>query len=311
VHPVGDPAGWLPVAIFTVFSRSSGDNGMFRQRVRRGFTLIELLVVIAIIAILAAILFPVFAQAREKARQAACQSNLKQLGAGLMMYAQDFDERFPSSSANITGGAHDCPVMGARAAYGGWTGNLLYPYTKNAGIYSCPSKANFTQVNYANGGAGPFVPQGTQPGCNRADCCASAAYWAVSYNYNYRWAYNRPVSDVLEPASLAAIWDSGSPWADCSFNSTCGMWANRDVCWYYQRIGRPAAAGFNCGVAPNNTSWHNDGNNFLYIDGHVKWSKFDNQKWRNFAILPQTDTRYDRSVMLDPENPKAGGEPVL
>ena len=61
------------------------------QGTKRAFTLIELLVVIAIIAILAAILFPVFAQAREKARQASCLSNLKQLGLGMMMYAQDFD----------------------------------------------------------------------------------------------------------------------------------------------------------------------------------------------------------------------------
>ena len=63
---------------------------------RRGFTLIELLVVIAIIAILAAILFPVFAKAREKARQTSCLSNVKQLGLGLMMYAQDYDEKLPS-----------------------------------------------------------------------------------------------------------------------------------------------------------------------------------------------------------------------
>src|SRR6059036_2655013 len=94
---------------------------------RYGFTLIELLVVIAIIAILAAILFPVFAQARDKARQAACFSNQKQIGSAFMMYVQDYDETYPM-------GAH-------------WWGNpgwmywpeLIFPYTKNKLIFQCPS----------------------------------------------------------------------------------------------------------------------------------------------------------------------------
>src|SRR5262245_34867273 len=86
---------------------------------RNGFTLIELLVVIAIIAILAAILFPVFAQAREKARQATCLSNLKQIGTGLMMYVQDFDEAVPAgTTANLTTGF---------SAGMGWAGQVV-PY---------------------------------------------------------------------------------------------------------------------------------------------------------------------------------------
>jgi len=89
---------------------------------KRGFTLIELLVVIAIIAILAAILFPVFARARENARKATCQSNLKQIGLGARMYSQDYDEMVLPSYW-----------------YGAWWTTLIAPYTKNTGIYKCPS----------------------------------------------------------------------------------------------------------------------------------------------------------------------------
>ena len=102
------------------------------MRGRKGFTLIELLVVIAIIAILAAILFPVFARAREKARQASCQSNCKQIALALHMYCQDYDEMMPNHCDN--GGAtlpdiQDC-----------WIGNsTIQPYIKNIQIRRCPS----------------------------------------------------------------------------------------------------------------------------------------------------------------------------
>jgi prepilin-type N-terminal cleavage/methylation domain-containing protein/prepilin-type processing-associated H-X9-DG protein len=278
---------------------------MSRQRLARGFTLIELLVVVAIIAILAAILFPVFAQAREKARSASCQSNLKQNGAALMMYAQDFDERFPVAAPGASGTDGNCAVMGFRGSWAGWPGNLYYPYTKNTSIYSCPSKPNFIGVNRSNNG-GPVVPAGTQPGCNAANCCATAVYWAASYSYNYRWAYNRPVSDLFAPAELFVIADGGTAWWDCQAISTCGIWAQRDICWYHARTGRPYRAGMVCAAncnntgCPNNTSWHNDGNNYLYADGHVKWNKWDQLKWRNFANITITDIAYNLSMMDNP-----------
>src|SRR5215208_4405688 len=99
-----------------------------RKRHVAGFTLIELLVVIAIIAILAAILFPVFAQAREKARGAACLSNLKQIGVGLMLYTQDHDERLPYQWRYTPDG---------KTLY--WWQDVVRPYVKNEAVYTCPS----------------------------------------------------------------------------------------------------------------------------------------------------------------------------
>jgi prepilin-type N-terminal cleavage/methylation domain-containing protein/prepilin-type processing-associated H-X9-DG protein len=107
----------------------------------QGFTLIELLVVIAIIAILAAILFPVFAQARERARQASCISNLKQLNLGVMMYAQDYDEVFPPSAQELPenppppGG---CWAGDSGTCYHFWS-QITFPYHKSLQVFSCPS----------------------------------------------------------------------------------------------------------------------------------------------------------------------------
>src|SRR5213083_2078988 len=109
--------------------------------VRPAFTLIELLVVIAIIAILAAILFPVFAQAREKARMTACLSNMKQIGLGLQMYAQDYDETLPPG--NFAFRFND-PTKSPPNFLGS-----LSPYTKNAGIYICASARPLSTVNIA------------------------------------------------------------------------------------------------------------------------------------------------------------------
>ncbi len=96
------------------------------HRIQRGFTLIELLVVIAIIAILAAILFPVFARARENARRASCQSNLKQIGLGILQYKQDYDELYPSEGV----GSLTNP---------GWAYNIQ-PYVKSEQLFQCPSE---------------------------------------------------------------------------------------------------------------------------------------------------------------------------
>jgi len=123
-----------------------------------GFTLIELLVVIAIIAILASILFPVFARAREKARTASCQNNMKQLGTALMMYVQDYDEALPYGSTTY---------MNSHVNV--WDG--MQPYIKNWQVYACPSDTLQNCVSLQAGVSGYWG--------------AEWASVALSYTYNY------------------------------------------------------------------------------------------------------------------------------
>jgi prepilin-type N-terminal cleavage/methylation domain-containing protein/prepilin-type processing-associated H-X9-DG protein len=118
-----------------------------------GFTLIELLVVIAIIAILAAILFPVFSKAREKARQASCQSNLRQIGMGSLMYLQDYDERvMPVANGGENTGAYDYWWAYWNGVRYDDTKGLLQPYMKNSQIQACPSFRNTVQKKYGTTG---------------------------------------------------------------------------------------------------------------------------------------------------------------
>ncbi|RYX84717.1 DUF1559 domain-containing protein [bacterium] len=118
------------------------------RKTKLAFTLIELLVVIAIIAILAAILFPVFARARENARRASCQSNLKQIGLGILQYSQDYDERLPSGEL-YTGYTGPVNIGGVNYGYPSWH-LLIQPYVKSIQLFKCPSNTSNAFVNNSN-----------------------------------------------------------------------------------------------------------------------------------------------------------------
>ena len=166
------------------------------MKYRRGFTLIELLVVIAIIAILAAILFPVFAKAREKARQASCLSNIKQQALAVIAYATDYDGRYV---LNIWTSSTDRPQPPHQRTYA----HTTFPYVKNQQVFACPSSGatGFTPSSAVVGDWGPVlqIPYG-------------------HYGYS-SWCSNRPDAEFRQPAETFMIMDAVNPWNDTCQNA--------------------------------------------------------------------------------------------
>ncbi|MBC7287955.1 MAG: DUF1559 domain-containing protein [Armatimonadetes bacterium] len=215
--------------------------------VNRGFTLIELLVVIAIIAILAAILFPVFARAREKARQASCQSNLKQIALAELMYCQDYDERSHPPTGGGTGynymGGGNCGGCFQRyeanwnnvCAGPGRNYAPLAPYIKNTQVWYCPSQGGTDFRSYGWGRGGE----------------------------------NRKLSQFVHPALTVMFADAGgrgTNHGDIAWITTNWQDANtdRDCC---TNMSNPGPHGHRHWIS----CIHNGGANIAFWDGHVKW----------------------------------------
>jgi len=207
---------------------------------RKGFTLIELLVVIAIIAILAAILFPVFARAREKARQASCQSNEKQIALSIHMYIQDYDEqlpwccqyrggRTPDPNNNITPNWRPSSNTTTDLRYNG----LIDPYVKNRQIYDCPSSRRGIS-SYA-------VPRQLMEGSGGCD--------------------GQRLGAVVYPAEHAMMSEALGSRGICGTNRSTATCTGR--------------FGWGRGTQADIDAWkiHNDGVNIAFVDGHVKFAK--------------------------------------
>jgi prepilin-type N-terminal cleavage/methylation domain-containing protein/prepilin-type processing-associated H-X9-DG protein len=269
---------------------------------KNGFTLIELLVVIAIIAILAAILFPVFAQAREKARQTSCLSNVKQVILGHIMYQQDWDETVPfnrecSNPANLVPNGLPC-VQGR--ALRGWI-DLVNPYVKNYGVFKCPSDTQ-RPVPLP---AGTLDQQGNVAVAGHVWGPGSAGYnqggeWRSSYGRNNNFANNG-----LNTATLAAVNFPANTILIFEFAANSGGGANGNERGHGSAysIVRPENIDavpcqlYNTANPNNNLSnffktlenqqkinergqlsstRHSGGANYAFVDGHAKWYRPEN-----------------------------------
>ena len=238
-------------------------TGPRKARLTSGFTLIELLIVIAIIAILAAILFPVFATAREKARQTACVSNEKQLGLAFLQYVQDYDE-FAIQGRDLYG-TGNC-----------WAG-ILYPYVKSINVFLCPSDTISGDVSsYAYNSNFVFPsPTAWTSGTGQATALSTTKLLAPGKTIVFAEVSGSGGYDITQEALQTSIFNGWSPTGTglgTASNSqpVGGSTSGAALQWatgYTIDVGEaPKPACFTGQVGR-----HNNGANYLFADGHAKW----------------------------------------
>ena len=226
---------------------------------KKGFTLIELLVVIAIIAILAAILFPVFAQAREKARAASCLSNTKQFGTALQLYMDDYDETYPPKTSLDSATQPADTNYPSRKFAGKWVDfwfggpqysnwmDCIYPYVKNINMYVCPSGIK------------------NIPGYGYSSCMMGL------YNNNGDVTTWTPPTAVMIPSTSETVC-----FADCAqYNGNTGIInIEPKQFWTAAELTAIGAENFFQTVSGwKSPCRHNSGANFTMADGHAKFYK--------------------------------------
>lgn len=223
---------------------------------RRGFTLIELLVVIAIIAILAAILFPVFSSAREKARQTTCQSNVRQLAMGMILYLNDYDERFVVWTNN----PEYMTDPYSWSLYSQWY-YKIYPYTRNKNIYGCPSTKRrrdwwLTQDNWAPPGS--FISYG-----------ANEMLIRIAPGHDFT-----PLATISRPSELVMLSDSRVPILPHWGSGRAALPDGPDDLW--DQPYNPNDPYVRALVAQiDQYTRHMRGSTMAFCDGHVKWYPWD------------------------------------
>jgi len=234
-----------------------------------GFTLVELLVVIAIIALLAAILFPVFSRVREGARRASCQSNEKQIGLAIIQYIQDNDEQCPSGSVAFTPGVTSAYTVG-----NGWIGQI-YPYARSVQVFLCPSDSFYSS----------FIPAGNTPPAYETSYFYNANLAGiVNYSLPFQNLNGQPIKlpQFSHPDRTIICWECSraeffvNPPSNPEVSSIACDGQDGNV--YHPETGELGGGGVTQSPqdgygSPVSVGRHLDGANYLAADGHVKWLK--------------------------------------